>query len=172
MLKLTNFVIWNNFSSFHYAGTKNYLIWDQDTNFKLGAITYNAVIFASFLTGVVFNTLFSASGYRIAIKICKDCVLENNEAVEKSDNYAKTSRKVVKFWNGAFGWLCLSIYIVKNSMSRMYLELARETSTRKLYTDELQWSCEVSYSLRGSFTPIIRRSLPARLYVFITQSKK
>ena len=23
MLKLTNFVIWNNFSSFHYAGTKN-----------------------------------------------------------------------------------------------------------------------------------------------------
>ena len=39
MLKLTNFVIWNNFSSFHYAGTKNLLIWDQDTNFKLGAIT-------------------------------------------------------------------------------------------------------------------------------------
>ena len=54
----------------------------------------------------------------------------------------------------------------------MYLELARESSTRKLYTDELQWSCEVSYSLRGSFTPNIRRSLPARLYVFITQSKK
>ena len=23
MLKLTNFVIWKNFSSFHYAGTKN-----------------------------------------------------------------------------------------------------------------------------------------------------
>ena len=23
MLKLTNFVIWNNFNSFHYAGTKN-----------------------------------------------------------------------------------------------------------------------------------------------------
>ena len=63
----------------------------------MGAITYNAVIFASFLTGVVLNTLFSASGYRIAIKICKDCVLDNNEAVEKSDNYAKTSRKVVKF---------------------------------------------------------------------------
>ena len=52
----------------------------------------------------------------------------------------------------------------------MYLELARETSTRKLYTDELQWSCKVSYSLRGPFTPNIRRSLPARLYVFITQS--
>ena len=58
---------------------------------------YNAVIFASFLTGVVLNTLFSASGYRIAIQICKDCVLEKNEAVEKSDNYAKTSRKDVKF---------------------------------------------------------------------------
>ena len=55
---------------------------------------YNAVIFASFLTGVVLNT---ASGYRIAIQICKDCVLEKNEAVEKSDDYAKTSRKVVKF---------------------------------------------------------------------------
>ena len=54
----------------------------------------------------------------------------------------------------------------------MYLELARETFTRKLYTDELQWSCEVLYSLRGSFTPNIRMSLPARLYVFITQSKK
>ena len=27
---------------------------------------------------------------------------------------------------------------IKKSMSRMYLELARETSTRKLYTDELQ----------------------------------
>ena len=49
------------------------------------------------MTGVVLNTLFSASGYRIAIQICKDCALENNEAVEKSDNYAKTSRKVVKF---------------------------------------------------------------------------
>ena len=72
MSKLTNFVIWNNVSSFHYAGTKNLLILDQDTNFKLGAITLNVVIFASFLTGVVLNTLFSASGYWIAIKFCKD----------------------------------------------------------------------------------------------------
>ena len=55
------------------------------------------------MTGVVLNTLFSASGYRIAIKICKDCVLENNEAVEKFANYTKTCRKVVKFLNGAFG---------------------------------------------------------------------
>ena len=48
--------------------------------------------------GVVLNTLFSASGYRIAIKKnCKDCVLENNEAVEKFDNYTKNSRKVVKY---------------------------------------------------------------------------
>ena len=31
----------------------------------------------------------------------------------------------------------------------MYLELARETYTRKLYTDELQWSCEVPYGLRA-----------------------
>ena len=46
---------------------------------------------------MVLNTLFSASGYRIAIIICKDRVLENNEAVEKFDNYTKTSRKVVKF---------------------------------------------------------------------------
>ena len=44
--------------------------------------------------GVVLNTLFSASGYWIAIKICKDCVLANNEAVEKFDNYTKTSRKM------------------------------------------------------------------------------
>ena len=39
MSKLTNFVIWNNFNSFHYAETKNLLISDQDTNFELGAIT-------------------------------------------------------------------------------------------------------------------------------------
>ena len=38
---------------------------------------------------MVLNTLFSASGYRIAIKIYKDCVLENNEAVDKFDNYTK-----------------------------------------------------------------------------------
>ena len=29
------------------------------------------------------NTLFSASGYRIAMKIRKDCVLENYETVKK-----------------------------------------------------------------------------------------
>ena len=43
------------------------------------------------------NTLFSASSYRIAMKICKNCVLENYKTVEKFDNYTKTSRKVVKF---------------------------------------------------------------------------
>ena len=37
MSKLTNFVIWNDFNSLYYAGNKNLLIWDQDTNFKLGA---------------------------------------------------------------------------------------------------------------------------------------
>ena len=68
----------------------------------MGAITYNAVIFASFLTGVVLklNTLFSASGYRIAIKICKDCVLENYETVEKFDNYTKTSSELRDFEMG------------------------------------------------------------------------
>ena len=34
------------------------------------------------------NTLFSASGYQIAMKIRKDC-----ETVKKFDNYTKTSRK-------------------------------------------------------------------------------
>ena len=43
------------------------------------------------------NTLFAASGYRIAMKICKDCVLENYKTVDKFDNYTKISRKVVKF---------------------------------------------------------------------------
>ena len=44
------------------------------------------------------TALRSSSGYRIAIKIiCKDCVLENNEGVEKFDNYTKTSKQVVKF---------------------------------------------------------------------------
>ena len=103
MLKLTNFVLWNNFSSFHYAGTKNELIWDQDTNFKLGAITYNAVIFASFLTGVVLNTLFSASGYRIAIKICKDCVLETNETVENLKSLITMQKLAEQLWNFEMG---------------------------------------------------------------------
>ena len=44
---------------------------------------------------MVLNTLFSATGYRIAIKICKDYVLKNNEAVKKFVNY--TNRKVVYF---------------------------------------------------------------------------
>ena len=39
--------------------------------------------------GVVLNTLFSASGYWIAIKICKNCVLENYETVEKFNNFAR-----------------------------------------------------------------------------------
>ena len=43
------------------------------------------------------NTLFSASGYRIAMKICKDCVLEIYETVEKFDNYTKNSRKLRDF---------------------------------------------------------------------------
>ena len=62
-------------------------------NLIFDATFKNAVIFASFLTGVVLHALCSASGYRIAM----DCVLENNKAVEKFDNYTKTSRRVVKF---------------------------------------------------------------------------
>ena len=33
------------------------------------------------------NTLFSASGYWIAMEICKGCVLESYETVKKFDNY-------------------------------------------------------------------------------------
>ena len=76
MSKLTNFVIWGKLNSFHYAGTKNLLIWDQDTNFKFEVGRYH-VKCSNFLTGVVLNTLFAASCYRIAMKICKDCVLES-----------------------------------------------------------------------------------------------
>ena len=32
--KLTNFVIWTKINSLHYAGTKNILIRNQETNFK------------------------------------------------------------------------------------------------------------------------------------------
>ena len=46
---------------------------------------------------MVLNTLFSASGYRIAMKICKDCVLESYKTVKKFDNYIKTSRKLRDF---------------------------------------------------------------------------
>ena len=45
--------------------------------------------------GVVLDTLFSASGYRIAMKIRKDWVLESFERVKKFDNYTKTGRKIL-----------------------------------------------------------------------------
>ena len=51
--------------------------------------------FPIFLTGVILNTLFSASGYWIAMKIRKGCVLESYETVKKFDNYTKTSRQFV-----------------------------------------------------------------------------
>ena len=72
-----------------YAETENVLFGDQDINFKLGA-----VIFAIFLTRVVMNTLFPASGYQIALAICKDCVVKYYETV---DNYTKTSRHLRDF---------------------------------------------------------------------------
>ena len=40
------------------------------------------------------NTLFPASGYQIALAICKDCVVEYYETV---DNYTKTSRHLRDF---------------------------------------------------------------------------
>ena len=46
------------------------------------------------------NTLFSASGYRIAMKIDKGCVLEYYETVEKFDNYTKPSRILRDFETG------------------------------------------------------------------------
>ena len=46
------------------------------------------------MTGVVLNTLFSASDYQIAIKICKDCALENNEAVESLITIQKLAEKL------------------------------------------------------------------------------
>ena len=53
--------------------------------------------------GVVLNTLFSASGYRIAMTICKGCVLESYETVKKFENYIKTSRKLKDFEIGPSG---------------------------------------------------------------------
>ena len=43
------------------------------------------------------NTLFSGSGYRIAMEICKDCVLESYETVKELDYYTKSSRKLRDF---------------------------------------------------------------------------
>ena len=43
------------------------------------------------------NTLFSASGNRIAMNICKDCVLESYETVKKIHNYIKSSKKLRDF---------------------------------------------------------------------------
>ena len=53
-----------------------------------------------------------------------------------------TIQKVAeKLWNFGIGPsddLVCQYILLKNSMSRIYLELTRETSTRKLYTDESQ----------------------------------
>ena len=76
---------------------QNFIYLRPRYKFNFGAITSNAVIFASFLTGMVLNTLFSASGYRIAMKICKDCVLKSYETVKKFDHYVKTSRKFERY---------------------------------------------------------------------------
>ena len=49
------------------------------------------------VSGVVLSTLLLASGFWIAVKICKDCVLGNYETVEKFDNFTKTSRNLEDF---------------------------------------------------------------------------
>ena len=54
----------------------------------------------------------------------------------------------------------------------MYLELARETSTRKLYTDELQWSCEVSYSLRAISYAYHPKELASTIVCFYYSEQK
>ena len=59
MSKLTNFVIWNKLIASTMQEPKIYRF-----ETKIQIFSWNAVIFASFLTGVVLNTLFSASGYR------------------------------------------------------------------------------------------------------------
>ena len=46
------------------------------------------------MAGVVLNTLFSASGYPIAMQIC---VLDSYETVKKFYNYIKTSNKFERF---------------------------------------------------------------------------
>ena len=80
------------------------------------------------------NTLFLASGYRIAMKICKVCVLKSCGTVKKFDNFIKTSRKLRDFEIGpSDDYFCQYIYL-KNSISRLYLEVLRENSAQKLYS--------------------------------------
>ena len=72
------------------------------------------------------------------MELCKDCVLESYETVKELDYYTKSSRKLRDFEIGPSDDFVCQYIQLKNLMSRMYLELARETSTRKLYTGELQ----------------------------------
>ena len=69
------------------------------------------------------NTLFLAFGYRIAMKICKDGVLESCETVKKFDDYIKNSRK--------FEIFCLSIYIVK----KLNVQNVSRVGTGNLYME-------------------------------------
>ena len=68
----------------------------------------------------------------------RSCVLESYEKVEKFDNYIKCIKKLRDFEIGPSDDFVCQYMQLKNSMSRMQLELSRKTSTRKLYTDELQ----------------------------------
>ena len=79
------------------------------------------------------NTLFSASRYRIAMKIG---VLESYKQIKSLITIQKLAENLRNFEIGPSD-VCQYITL-KNSMSIVYLELSRETYTRKLYTDELQ----------------------------------
>ena len=118
------------------------------------------------------NTLFFASGYPIAIKICKDCVLESYETVKKIYNYI-TSKKLIYFEIGlSDDFVFQYLYSLKTQCPECILSC----HGKLLHGNCILMSCSDRVRSRmasgQSLTPNIRRSLPVRLYVFINQSKK
>ena len=52
------------------------------------------------------------------MKICRDCVLENYETVERFDNYMKTSRKLRDFEIGpSDDFVCQYIYHIVEKLN-------------------------------------------------------
>ena len=49
------------------------------------------------ITSSILALSFDVNGYRIAMKICKDCVLESYETVKKFNNSIKNSKKFERF---------------------------------------------------------------------------
>ena len=122
------------------------------------------------------NTLFSASGYWIAMEICKGCVLESYETVKKFDNYniQKLEENLTDFEIGPSAsddFVCQYITL-KNSMSRVYLKLSRETSTQNSILISCSDRVRSRRSQGGSLPPNVRRSFSARLYVFHDSEQK